>query len=97
MDPKRLVEIELEGHEPYRVWRNTDYSQSLDEGEAALARIEKYLPQVFKKVDELKDYGISFFQNVIRTESVNSSPGGEKPVATLVEKELESFSFSTFH
>ena len=95
VDPKRLVEIDLEGHEPFRVWRTTDYSQSLEEGRAALARIEKYLPQVFKKIDELKDYGISFFQNVIRTESVNSSPGGEKQVATLVEKELESFSFST--
>ena len=95
MDPKRLVEIEIEGHEPYRVWRNTDSARSWDEGRAALSRIEKYLPQVFAKVDELKDYAISFFQSVIRTESVNSAPPGEKPVATLVEKELESFSFST--
>ncbi len=95
MDTKRLVEIEIEGHEPFRAWRNTDASQSWIEGRAALARVEKYLPQVFAKADGLKDYAISFLQNVIRTESVNSAPAGERPVATLVEKELESFSFST--
>src|SRR5579872_3224517 len=95
VDPKRLVEIEEEGHEPFRTWRKSDYEQSMEEGKRAIARVEKYLPEIWKKVDELQDYAISLFQSVIRTESVNAQAAGEKPLARLVESELKKNGFTT--
>jgi succinyl-diaminopimelate desuccinylase len=94
-DPKRLVEIEEEGRERFRIWRHTDYNQSLSEGKEALSLAEKYLPEVWRKVDELRDDAVSLFQSIIRTETVNSQLDGEKPLAQLVESELKKIGFTT--
>jgi len=94
-DPKRLIEIDEEGHEPFRRWRKSDYSESMVEGKAALNKIEKYLPGIYEKVDALEVYAVSLLQSIIRTESVNSAPPGEKPLAQLVEKELIRIGFTT--
>ena len=94
-DPKRLIEIDEEGHEPFRNWRKSDYADSMADGKAALKNIEKYLPEIWEQIDELEDYAVSLLQSIIKTESVNSAPQGEKPLAQLVEKELTRNGFST--
>jgi len=92
---KRLVEIGIEGREPFRKWRESNYSESLRDGKARLQRIDKFLPEIYGKIDGLEGYAIHVLQTLIRTQSVNSSPDGERNVARFVAGELEKLSFST--
>ncbi|MDA4113961.1 MAG: ArgE/DapE family deacylase [Thaumarchaeota archaeon] len=87
-DPIRLSEVEIEGHEKFRDWRRSDYSESLEEGRARLRRVERYIPGILAEVDRLEEYAVSLLREVIGAESVNSSPGGERPVAEIVAREL---------
>lgn len=95
VDEKRLVEIELEGHEPFREWRKSEYTNSLKEGQARLSAIQPLLPKVLNRIDEIEDYAVGLLQRLIKTESVNSDPRGEKPIAEIVKRELEKYCFST--
>ena len=80
-DPVRLSEVEVEGHEKFRDWRRSDLYESLEEGRARLRRVERYIPGILAEVDRLEGYAVSLLREVIGAESVNSSPGGERPVA----------------
>lgn len=93
-DKKRLVEIDIEGREPFRDWRKSDYAESLKEGRRRLARIEDSLPKILETVDRLEGEAVSLLQSLIRTESVNSAPEGERKIAELVAKELGRMKFS---
>jgi succinyl-diaminopimelate desuccinylase len=95
VDNKRLVEIEMEGRERFREWRRTDYSKSLEDGKTRLAEVEKFIPEIFSQVDKVETYAVELLQELIRTESVNSAPEGEKPLAQIVRRELEKSYFST--
>jgi len=89
-DPIRLSEVEIEGHEKFRNWRPSEYSKSLEEGKARLLRVERYIPEILAEVDRMEDYAVSLLREVISTQSVNSSPSGERPVAEIVARELRS-------
>jgi succinyl-diaminopimelate desuccinylase len=92
-DQKRLIEIAIEGQEPFRKWRQSNYEESLKEGRQRLAKIQTYLPKILNSIDQFEDEAIALLQKLIRTQSINSSPEGEKEIAKIVAQELERNKF----
>jgi succinyl-diaminopimelate desuccinylase len=89
-DKARLVEVAMDGREPYRTWRTHDYELVLKDANARLERANKHSKILFKKIEQLKPYAISLLQELIRTPSINNEIEGEKKVARIVVRELQS-------
>ena len=67
VDRTRLVEVEMEGHEPFRLREMPVYERVLQESKDRLQIVAKYADRVFMKIDELRPYAISPLQEMVRT------------------------------
>lgn len=94
-DKARLVEMELDGHEPYRTWKTHDYEGILEDAKTKLEKANKHRKALFERIEQLKPYAISLLQEIIRTPSINNEPDGEKKVAEIVVRELHSIGLTT--
>ena len=64
-EKSRLVEVEMEGHEPYRLRVTPDHETVLEQARRRLALVEQYAQPVLDKIDELRPYAVSLLQNMI--------------------------------
>jgi acetylornithine deacetylase/succinyl-diaminopimelate desuccinylase family protein len=93
VDRARLVEIELDGREPFRKWEPRDNDVVMRDAKARLEKASEHTKGLFEKIDQLRPRAISLLQELIRTPSVNNEPEGEKKVAELVARELRALKF----
>jgi succinyl-diaminopimelate desuccinylase len=95
IDKARLVEVDLEGREPYRAWKTHDYETTLKDAKTRLERASRQSKALFDKIEQLRPYAISLLQELIRTPSINNDPEGEEKVAEIIVRELRSIGLKT--
>ena len=93
VDKARLVEVEMDGREPYRTWKTPDHEWILEDAQTRLKMANRHSKELFEKIENLRPYAISLLQEIIRTPSVNNELEGEKKVAGIVVRELQSIGF----